>query len=279
VLDCGAIPASLIESDLFGHERGAFTGASGERQGAFERARGGSIFLDEIGELPLELQTRLLRVLDKRTIRRVGSDFDRKVDVRVIAATNRGLEKAVQEGRFRQDLYFRLAVVRIIVPPLRERREDIPVLARHFLWQAGCADPDEVLKPDLLRVLTTRSWPGNVRELRNLAERAVVVGVGVRDGMAADGGPADDLPPASGDSASSSDDTDLSWLIRAMPTPFLDLPLKVAKERLTSRFESVYLERLLQRHGANISRIAQDAGIDRHMVRILLRKLGLDEKR
>ncbi|MBW2736663.1 MAG: sigma 54-dependent Fis family transcriptional regulator [Deltaproteobacteria bacterium] len=137
VLDCAALSPQLVESELFGHERGAFTGAARTHIGIFERAHGGTVFIDEIGELPLALQTRLLRVLDQRTVQRVGSALPRKVDIRLVGATHRDLAKAVQEGRFRQDLYYRMAVVEIRVPPLRERKEDIPALAKHFLWQAG----------------------------------------------------------------------------------------------------------------------------------------------
>jgi two-component system, NtrC family, nitrogen regulation response regulator GlnG len=294
VVDCGSIPPNLIESELFGHERGAFTGATGERQGAFERARGGVIFLDEIGELPLEMQTRLLRVLDRRVVKRVGGNLERKVDVRVVAATNRDLAAEVKQGRFRQDLYFRLAVVRIVLPPLRDRREDIPGLARHFLWQAGCADPDAVLKPELLRVLSTRAWPGNARELRNLVERAIVL-ADERGGPALLGegepapafAPAPPVPPASPDAlappeAPPVDDValagDLDWLALAMPGGFLEQPFKLAKEQLLSCFETRYLDRLLRKHGSNISRLAHEAELDRHMVRILLRKHGMQEK-
>jgi transcriptional regulator with AAA-type ATPase domain len=175
VLDCGAIPENLIESEFFGHEKGAFTGATQAREGVFERARGGTVFLDEIGELPQLLQTRLLRVLDRRQVKRVGGTSLRRVDVRLVAATNRDLRQEVEQGRFRQDLYYRLAVVCVVLPPLRQRREDIPLLARHFLWQSGCPDPDTVLTPDMLELLETRRWRGNVRELRNAIEEAVVL--------------------------------------------------------------------------------------------------------
>jgi DNA-binding NtrC family response regulator len=171
VFDCGSITASLAESELFGHERGAFTGAHGVHQGAFERAHGGTIFLDEIGELPLDLQPRLLRVLENRTVRRVGGSRDRRVDVRVIAATNRSLEAEVAAGRFRQDLYFRLAGAVIEVPSLRERREDLPLLTRALLTDLG--HDDVRLSPDALEALARHSWPGNVRELKNTLACAV----------------------------------------------------------------------------------------------------------
>jgi len=165
VFDCGAVAQNLAESELLGHERGAFTGASASHSGAFERADGGTLFLDEVGELPLDLQTRLLRVLGNRCIRRVGGTQDRPVDVRIVAATNRDLQAEVSAGRFRQDLYFRLAAAVVQVPPLRDRCEDIPVLVSRLLEDLGHRDV-EVTKP-ALAVLMGRPWPGNVRELKN----------------------------------------------------------------------------------------------------------------
>jgi DNA-binding NtrC family response regulator len=280
VIDCGAMPANLIESELFGHERGAFTGATVTRDGIFEKARNGSVFLDEVGELPLELQTRLLRVLDQRTVKRVGSNLARKVDVRIIAATNRDLEQEVRHGRFRQDLFYRLAAVRIFVPPLRSRIEDIPVLARHFLWQAGCGDPDLVLKPELLRVLTSRRWPGNVRELRNVVERAIVL----TDGSNFSSNSFILAESVSMGSKQREDEsvskpiglTNQKWLAKVLPASYLVQPFADSREQLITQFEEVYFERLYERYGRNISRIAKEAGIDRKLVRKLLRKHGLD---
>jgi DNA-binding NtrC family response regulator len=177
VFDCGAVATNLAESELLGHERGAFTGALSTHAGAFERANGGTLFLDEIGELPLELQTRLLRVLGNRSVRRVGGAVDRPVDVRIVAATNRDLQAEVAAGRFRQDLYFRLAAAVIQVPALRERREDIPMLVRHLLVDLGRADVE--LSPGALAVLSQRTWPGNVRELKNTLACAVAFMDGV----------------------------------------------------------------------------------------------------
>jgi transcriptional regulator with PAS, ATPase and Fis domain len=178
VIDCGALPPSLIESELFGHERGAFTGAVRDREGMFERARGGTVFLDEIGELPLELQSKLLRVLDRRVVRRVGGNLERKVDVRLVAATNRDLAEEVRCGRFRQDLYYRLNVFSINIPPLRERRDDIPVLAQYFLdkFNASMNKSIHKISEEAMDFLTKYEWPGNVRELENAIERALVVG-------------------------------------------------------------------------------------------------------
>jgi len=170
VVDCGAIPATLIESELFGHEKGAFTGAEHGRKGALEQADGGSVFLDEVGELPTELQPRLLRFLESQEVKPIGSSRHRKVDVRIIAATNRNLTVEVSEGRFRQDLFYRLSVVRVELPSLRERPEDIVLLARHFAELLD-KDPRAVVAPEISGLLMAYSWPGNVRELRNVVER------------------------------------------------------------------------------------------------------------
>jgi len=165
VFDCGAVPANLVESELFGHERGAFTGAHAEHPGAFERARGGTLFLDEIGELPLDLQPRLLRVLDDRSVRRVGGTRDRQLDVRIISATNRDLAALVAAKQFRSDLYFRLGAAVIHLPPLRDRLEDLPVLIPQLLADLG--RPDIGVADETLEALRAHRWPGNVRELKN----------------------------------------------------------------------------------------------------------------
>ena len=165
VFDCGSVAANLAESELLGHERGAFTGASSAHTGAFERANGGTLFLDEIGELPLDLQPRLLRVLENRSVRRVGGTVDRHVDVRIVAATNRDLQGEVAAGRFRQDLYFRLAAAVVQVPPLRDRRQDIPLLVTRLLEDLG--HPEVRVSEEAVRLLQARQWPGNVRELKN----------------------------------------------------------------------------------------------------------------
>jgi DNA-binding NtrC family response regulator len=165
VFDCGAVPPNLVESELFGHERGAFTGAHAEHAGAFERARGGTLFLDEIGELPLDLQPRLLRALEGRSVRRVGGSRERPVDVRIIAATNRDLPALVASKTFRQDLYFRLVAASVHLPPLRDRLEDLPFLVERLLAELG--RPDVRLLPKTLDALLAHSWPGNVRELKN----------------------------------------------------------------------------------------------------------------
>jgi two-component system response regulator HydG len=179
-VDCAAIPETLIESELFGHERGAFTGATTRHIGAFERAAGGSILLDEIGDMPHPLQAKLLRVLQEREIRRIGGAVSIPVDIRVITATNKDLERAVEAGEFREDLFYRIAAFPIVIPPLRERREDIPLLARHFL-EKHAARADKAIggiATATMRLLLQYEWPGNVRELENAIERAVLLETG-----------------------------------------------------------------------------------------------------
>ena len=271
VVDCGAQSQELIASELFGHEHGAFTGAVSHREGVFERARGGTVFLDEIGELPLALQSHLLGVLERRVIKRVGGNVTRKVDFRLVAATNRDLAQEVREGSFRQDLYYRLAVVRLAIPPLRERPEDIAPLARFFLTQAGCIDVDATLTHELLHVLCSRTWPGNVRELRNVIEQAMILvdGSDLLNDAPLDGG---DGGPQAG-AAPRADEPPLL----TFPPGYLKMDYKSVKELILTQFEREYLDRLVALHGSNISHIAQDAGVDRHLVRKLLRKHGLNK--
>jgi transcriptional regulator with GAF, ATPase, and Fis domain len=251
VVDCGSIPEALIESELFGHERGAFTGAVERRTGAFEAAHRGTVFLDEVGELPLALQPKLLRVLERRVIKPIGSSTVREVDVRVVAATNRDLRAEVNRGAFREDLYFRLSVITARMPPLRERREDIPALAEAFLRQVA---PDRQLPAALRERLGVYHWPGNVRELRNAVERTVALGdYGVLHGDAGASALAAPAPP------------------EADP----GLPFKTAKQRLVERFERPYLERLLTATNGNVSAAARQAGLDRVHLLKLLRRHGL----
>ncbi|MFZ5468262.1 MAG: sigma 54-interacting transcriptional regulator [Myxococcota bacterium] len=242
VVDCSSLVSSLAESELFGHVRGAFTGAVSDREGAFLQADGGTIFLDEIGELPLEVQGKLLRVLDASAVRKVGEDRPRQVDVRVVAATHRNLSAEVGAGRFRKDLFFRLAVVLARVPPLRERPDDIPPLAREFLRQAGRADLE--LSAELLGKLCSYGWPGNVRELRNVIER-VVTGVGF--------------------------DSRSEWV----ETEQKLLPFKEAKERLVDVFAREYIAKLLEASEGNLSEAARRSGINRNHVQRLAAKYGV----
>ena len=253
-IDCGAIAPSVIESELFGHVRGAFSGAVSDRRGLLEEADGGTLFLDEIGELPIALQAKLLRVLETLEVRRVGGNSVRKIDVRVVAATNRALSRAINEGSFREELYYRLAVFEIVLPPLRARREDIPLLAQHFYSQfAGDTAP---LSPAIISALMTRSWPGNVRELRNFIERQVGLGWG-RDGAPSSPGPRRILP---------------SGIEAFVP---VDLPLKRAREAWIEEFEGVYVRALLKRTSGNVTRAADVSGVSRRFLQRLMVKLGM----
>jgi two-component system, NtrC family, response regulator GlrR len=253
VVDCGAIPENLIESELFGHERGAFTGAVAKKQGVFEAANQGSVFLDEIGELPLELQPKLLRVLEQRTVRHVGAHEQIPIDVRIIAATNRDLRTEVNEGRFRADLYYRLAVISIRMPPLRERPEDIPELVDEVV--AGMdADPDDVAKiitPELVARLQTATWRGNVRELRNYLERCLVL----------------HRPPPL--QAHAGDTREPSMEIDAR------LSFASARRQSLDRFEKLYVQALLERHEGNVSQEGRAADMNRVYLHRLLRRHGL----
>jgi DNA-binding NtrC family response regulator len=248
VVDCGAIPANLLESELFGHEKGAFTGADARRIGAFEDASGGTIFLDEIGELPLDLQPKLLRVLESRELRRVGGNRTIPVDVRVVAATNRDLRAEVNAGRFRSDLYFRLAVVKVRLPSVRERPEDIPGLVEEFL--RAMAPPAEAAArlrgAEFLADLVRHPWPGNVRELRNHLERCLVFQDAGR------------LPEPE----------------HAAPAPGSS-PYADARRRALDEWERSYLDGLLRRFPGKVAQAAAAAGLDRAYLYKLLRKHGL----
>jgi transcriptional regulator with GAF, ATPase, and Fis domain len=248
IVDCGAISPNLVESELFGHVRGAFTGADRDRVGAFETADGGTVFLDEIGELPLELQPKLLRALEAREVRRLGETRTRKVNVRLIAATNRDLEREVNKERFREDLYFRLAVMSVRVPPLRERLEDLPILIRGFLATLGVPEQIDLFPQHVLAELAAHDWPGNVRELRNYVERTVVL----RESL-----------PAVSQKVSSAGEVDLR------------LPFKVAKDAVVDVFERSYVSALLNAAGGNVSRAARSGGMDRMYLHRLIQKHGL----
>jgi len=247
-LNCAAIPEALFESELFGHVRGAFTSAHGAKKGLFQSANGGTIFLDEIGEMPLSMQVKLLRAVQEREVREVGSELSTKIDVRIIAATNKDLGEAVKNGSFRNDLYYRISVVPLFIPPLRDRRDDIPLLAQHFLKVSNQRANKDVrgFTPTALHRLMVNPWPGNVRELENAIEKAVVM---TRQDMITP-----DLLPSVGVSP----DTPLK-------------PLTEAKEE----FERTYLKNVLQLTGGNISRAAQFAGRYRADFYKMLRKYGL----
>jgi transcriptional regulator with GAF, ATPase, and Fis domain len=262
-VDCGAIPENLIESELFGHVRGAFSGAVGDRKGVFEEAYGGTLFLDEIGEMPLSIQAKLLRAIETRSIRRVGSNTERHVDVRLVAATNRSLAECVNAGTFREDLYYRLSVIDIQLPPLRSRREDIPILAQHFYRMLE--GPDATPPDQFVQFLSSKSWPGNVRELRNFIERSVSLG------FADDAGAFESLAPPPTDSPT---DTTSDTTPPAPVVP-LHLPLKDARQSWTESFESIYVRSMLKKTGGNLTRAAELAGVNRRFMQRLVARLGI----
>ncbi len=247
VVDCGALAADLAQSELFGHNRGAFTDAHSDRPGAFERADGGTIFLDELGELPLAMQPLLLRALDTKEVRRVGGGAMHKVDVRVVAATHRDLEKSIAKGTFREDLFYRIGVVNVRVPPLRKRPEDIPELVRRFVRLHGGSEdlPDSVING-----LQEYEWPGNVRELRNAVLR--IVSLGTLSGT--------ELAPGLDEQDAKAD---------------IDIPYREARDRLVEGFELGYLRALAERYGNNIAAASRASGLQRHHLRDLMRKHGL----
>ncbi|MDQ3296370.1 MAG: sigma 54-interacting transcriptional regulator [Myxococcota bacterium] len=302
VFDCGAVPPNLIESELFGHEKGSFTGAMMTRQGLFEQADGGTLFLDELGELPIDLQPKLLRVLEQREVRRVGSTKASKVDVRIIAATNRNLEDEVKAGRFRQDLFYRLSVVRLHLPSLRERSDDIPLLVQHFLDHGQYNRLNNVpkirgLTREAMAALQTYPWPGNVRELVNVIERAVSFSDGPTLELS-------DLPdylrsarPPSNTTGRASTNTGQVRKVASRttggnpvvsmdpnapaPTPPEELlaegvTFKDAKERWVASFERDYILQLLRRNNGNISHAARAADIDRKYFRKLMKKYDIE---
>jgi DNA-binding NtrC family response regulator len=256
VFDCGSVPRELIESALFGHVKGSFTGAITDRKGAFADAHGGTIFLDEIGEMALDLQPSLLRVLDKKAVRRVGSNQYEKIDVRVVAATNRDLRSEVAKKSFREDLYYRLAVIRLSVPPLRERGTDIQLLIEWFIDKFSPGGQPLRVSPEDMNRLRRHAWPGNVRELRNTIERACLLARG--DYINLDDALHEEAAPALG--------------IRT------DLPFKEAKGQLVEMFERDYIEDLMRRHRMNLSAAAREAQIDRKHLRELIRKYELDPR-
>jgi len=255
VVDCGALPPQLLESELFGHEKGAFSGADARHRGAFEEAQGGTIFLDEIGELSLELQPKLLRILERREVRRVGSSAAFPVDLRIVAATNRDLRAEVNAGRFRADLFFRLAVLEVVLPPLRDRPEDIPLLVERFLEEAGATSRPEAAHLSsraFVEGLAAHTWPGNVRELKNHLLRCLALEEEV---------PFDDTrvpgPPRPATAGTS-------------PPVDVRLPLRKAREAWLTELDRRYLDELLRATGGNVARAARQAGLDRvHFYRLL----------
>ncbi len=267
VFDCSAVAPNLIESELFGHMKGSFTGAVATRKGAFEEANGGTIFLDEIGEMTLDLQPKLLRALEQREIKKVGANDSAPIDVRVVCATNKNLKKEVSENRFREDLYYRLSVVKINLPPMRERPDDIPFLIEKLLASSKFNQmPDGQLKvtrveDDALKMLGRYQWPGNVREMVNILERLV--------------------PMVEGNTITGQQ---VSYIFEEMEreeeatermSVDMGLPFKEAKQKVVESFEKDYLAALLRRNNYNISKTAREAGIDRKHIRNLLKKYGI----
>jgi DNA-binding NtrC family response regulator len=259
-MNCAALSRELVESELFGHEKGAFTGAIARREGKFEAADGGTLFLDEVGDMPLETQAKLLRAIQEREFERVGGNTPIRVDVRILAATNQDLEAGVAAGRFREDLYYRLRVVELVIPPLAERREDIPLLVEHFLKDTAARLRREVkpLTGDALRACVAHEWKGNVRELRSAVEQALLLAPGPEI-------TADDLfgraaPPAPAPAA---------------PAGGAPASFREAKERLVTQFERDFLLGALRRHGGNISKAAEEVGMYRQNFQQKMRELGI----
>jgi DNA-binding NtrC family response regulator len=257
-MNCAALSQELVESELFGHERGAFTGAIARREGKFEAADGGTLFLDEVGDMPLETQAKLLRAVQEREFERVGGNTAIRVDVRVIAATNQDLEAAVGASRFREDLYYRLRVVELTIPPLAERREDIPLLVDHFLKEAATRLRRD-LKPltrEALHACLTHPWRGNVRELRSAVEQALLLA------------PGGEITPADlfGTAAPA---------VPPSPPPGMPASFREAKERVVETFERDFLREALRRHGGNITHTAEELGMHRQNLQQKMRELGL----
>ncbi len=251
VVDCAALPETLLESELFGHAKGAFTGAANARAGAIESADKGTVFLDEIGELPLAMQPKLLRVIESRQVRRLGESQHRKVDVRFVTATHRDLRTMVNTGAFREDLFFRLSVIPVTIPALRERTEDIALLVDHFVPKHAAG----AVGPELIAEIMQRPWMGNVRELRNFVERVLALGAKEALSMAKAQAPAAGPSKADGSLAAA-----------------LDKTLPEARELWMDHLEREYISRLLDKHARNVNAVAQEAGVNRTYVYRLIRK-------
>jgi len=276
VLDCGSLPRELAEAAILGHKKGSFTGAVSDRPGCFEEADGGTLFLDEIGELPLELQPKLLRVLDRREVQRIGESQVRKVDVRVVAATHRDLRMMVGQGSFREDLYFRLSVMTVDLPPLRERGDDVVMLAERFLEEffRTIGGPAKPTFSDAAReALQAEKFPGNVRQLKNIVQRAAHL---CRNGVIEPNdlhlGRREDRPVASKSDKGSADAPGID------PALF-EAPFKESKQVMVDTFERAYFGRLLAKTENNLSRAAAEAGITRYYLRELLKRLGMHKPR
>jgi len=265
-IDCSTIPESIIESELFGHVRGSFTGAIRDKKGLVEEANGGTLFLDEIGDLNVAMQVKLLRLIQEGEYKPVGGNAIRKVDIRFIAATNQNLQEQIKNGGFREDLFYRLNVIHIHIPPLRERMEDIPVLANHFIEKYSVIHAKQVreISREGLDHLLLRDWPGNIRELENVLERGVIMASGsilVEEDLLSD----DPLTPNAGISHRANED-------------IFTLPFKEAKDRLLDEFQTQYIARALARHGGNVSQAAKDSGVKRQYLHRLMRETNIASK-
>jgi DNA-binding NtrC family response regulator len=262
VINCSALAESLLESELFGHEKGAFTGAERQRIGKFEEAEGGTVFLDEIGDVPLQVQTKLLRVLQEREIQRVGGHETIAVDIRVVAATNRDLETMIRKGQFREDLFYRLDVFPITLPPLRDRMDDLPTLVEHLLKKHSGLTQNRVtrISPSLFPVMMNHPWHGNIRELENLIKRAIIKTTG--DTLEAIELPVDDVQETGA---------------RALtPSPGMNTPFKEYLSTITRYAEETYLVQMLQLHKGNINQIAKLMEVDRKTVYRMLTEYRID---
>lgn len=259
-VDCAAIPADLFESELFGHVRGAFTGATAEKLGLFQVADGGTLFLDELGELPLEFQSKLLRAIQERSVRPVGGSAQKDIDVRIVAATNRDLQQEVAQGRFRADLFYRLDVVRIDVPPLRERQGDVDVLVAHFLARFGAGVGISQLAPAAAERMRAYHWPGNVRQLMNAVERACALGHAPALTL-------DDLPPELR--------ADAPVAARAIGADAGGGTFQEMKARRIAAMEKTYVEELLTKHAGNVTHCSEEAGMARSAFQKLMQKHGV----
>lgn len=271
-VNCGAIPENLIESEMFGHKRGSFTGAVSDKDGLFQVAHGGTLFLDEVGELPLGMQVKLLRAIQERTIRKVGGNENQKIDVRIIAATNRDLEAAVGKGTFREDLYYRLNVIQITTPPLRDRKGDVRILAEKFLdrYAQRSGKKVKVFNPEVMNILEGHSWPGNVRELENLVERAVTLTNG--ESISAEA-----LPPIFRDQIIGSVEAQKN-AASEIQVPYPDFSEgNIDFEKILSEVERVYFTEALAQAGGVKKKAALLLGMNLRGFRYRLDKLGMDE--
>jgi DNA-binding NtrC family response regulator len=259
-VNCPALPEQILESELFGYRRGAFTGADQDKEGLFLRAEGSTILLDEIADVPVSVQTKLLRVLQEKEIQPLGQTGTRRVDVRVLASTNQDLAAKIRQGEFREDLYYRLNVITVTMPPLREIREDIPILARHFLtlYAKRHGREDLSLSPEAIQCLLQRPWKGNVRELENAINRAVILAQGPR------------ITPADLIEA----DDDPMPMVSDLPCS-LQLPYREAKDLLVRRFSVAYLRAMLERCRGNVSAAARQSGMERQAMQRLMRRYGV----